>query len=106
MPEHLVRLHLPLSNSGLGTPEEFDRWSELEEALDSLVEEKGVGSLDGNEIGGGEYTIWLYGPDGNRLAEVVISAAKAFGIPPGASVFLRHGDVEDPGAKEEIRPVA
>ncbi len=104
--EHLVRLHIPLSNESFGDTEEFDRWLELEDVLDTVATRAKVGSLDGNEIGGGEYTIWLYGANGARLAEVVKTEALKFGVPAGSTLFVRHGGVEDRNAREETIPVS
>lgn len=69
---------------------------ELEDILDEAAKKAGVGELDGNE-----YTIWLYGPNAAALADVVRKTALQQNLPPGCTLFLRHGGVNDPDAKEE-----
>jgi hypothetical protein len=101
----LVRLHIPLDGKP-ATADPFAKYSQLEEVLDAAAKKAGVGSLDGNEIGEGEYTIWLYGPDATKLAEVVKSALKGKALPKGCKLFLRHGGVNDATAKEETIPVS
>ncbi|MEZ0327264.1 MAG: hypothetical protein ACAH95_15305 [Fimbriimonas sp.] len=95
MEDHLVRVHLPMSE------EKLDRCAELEDLLGERVNAAGVGQLDGNEIGGGEYTIWLYGPQAVPLAEVVRHALEDQDLPAGSTMFMRHGGVNDRTAKEE-----
>lgn len=97
---HLVRLHIPVRGE-MGDDDEFDRWVALEDALGEAAEAAGLGELDGNEIGDGEFTIWLYGPDAARLAQLVKEKALDHNLPPGCRLSLRHGGVEDLGAKEE-----
>lgn len=100
MEEQLVRLHIPLKGDSAAT-DALSRYSKLEDDLDAAVKKAGVGELDGNEIGGGEFTIWLYGRDATKLAEVVKSALKGKALPKGCKLFLQHGGVNDSTAKEE-----
>jgi len=100
MDEQLVRLHIPLKGTA-ATKEELDQYAKLEGELDAAVTKTSAGQLDGNEIGEGEYTIWLYGRDATKLAEVVKSALKGRTLPKGCKLFLRHGGVKDATAKEE-----
>lgn len=104
MDEHLVRVHIPLK-AAMPTTEEFDRFVALEDELDEAVQEAGVGALDGHEMGGNEYTIWLYGADGGKLAEVVKKALEKESLPPGSTLFVRHGGVEDESAMEQTIPL-
>ena len=96
MSDQLVRLHLPFRGM-----EDFDRWAELEERLGDAAERAQTGELDGNEVGEGEYTIWLYGDSAARLAETVRTALVHEQLPPQCYLFVRHGDVSDADAKEE-----
>ncbi len=99
MSDHLVRVHIPF------TDDTFDRCVEIEDLLGERVDAAGVGALDGSEVGGGEYTIWLYGPQAVPLAEVVKHALEEEDLPPGCKLFLRHGGVNDRPAKEETLPL-
>ena len=98
--QQLVRLHIPLKGDS-GTKEAFAKYAALEDVLDAAATKAGVGELDGNEMGEGEYTIWLYGRDATKLAEVVKSALKGRALPKGSKLFLRHGGVNDSTAKKE-----
>lgn len=100
MSDHLVRLHIPLIDE-MPVEAEFDRYTELEDALDEVVQGAGVGSLDGNEAGGNEYTIWFYGPDARHLSEVIKKALESKHLPPGCKLFVRFGGVNDKSAREE-----
>jgi hypothetical protein len=61
----------------------------------------GVGYCDGNEIGGEEFTIWMYGADAAPLAEFTKTVALDHNPPPGCSLFIRHGGVQDEDAREK-----
>ena len=100
MDDHLVRLHIPLG-SEMGDEQERERWFELEDLLGERVDAAGVGELDGNEVGGNEFTIWFYGPQAVPLAEVIKHALEDHPLPPGSTLFLRHGGVNDPNARQE-----
>jgi hypothetical protein len=100
MDEHLVRLHIPIRGA-MGDHEEFEKWTTLQEALDEAAQQAGVGYCDGNEIGGEEFTIWMYGPDADPLAELTKTTALDHNLPPGCSLFIRHGGLNDEGAREE-----
>jgi hypothetical protein len=95
MSDQLVRVHLPFRDE-----RDFDKWAEIENYLEEVVEQERVGMLDGNEIGQGEYTIWLYGPDADRVAEVVKNALAPKSLPPECYMYLRKGSVDDESAEE------
>jgi len=100
MDEQLVRLDIPLGSAS-DAKKLFDEYSKLEDELDAAAKKAGVGSLDGNEIGGGSYAIYLYGRDSTKLADVVKSTLKGRALPKGCKLVLRHGGVNDKTAKEE-----
>lgn len=99
--DQLVRLHIPLSDGDLGTDEERRRWDDLENLLEKTVQSEGIGDLDGNEIGGGEYTMWLYGRDSTVLANRVKSVCRQQNLPTGCRLYVRHGGIDDNDAPEE-----
>lgn len=100
MSEHLVRLHIPLAEA-MTTGDEFDRYSDFEDRLDEAAKEAGVGYLDGNEVGGGEYTIWLYGASAQPLADIVRDMVAKENLPTGCTLFVRHGGTSQADALEE-----
>ncbi len=98
--QQLVRLHIPLSGA-LPTKKESDQYAKLEDDLNVAAKKAGVGKLDGNEVGDREYTIWMYGRDATKLAEVVKSVVKGRALPKGCKLFLQHGGVDDSTTKHE-----
>lgn len=72
---------------------------ELEDELAEVVADAKVGELDGHEIAvdGGDATLFLYGPDCDRLFASIRSALNAREFMRGATATLRRGA---PGAEE------
>lgn len=99
-PEHAVILHYALTDDEHGTVEEREAIFALEDRLVNLIESQQLGEHDGNEFGGGEATIYCYGPDAGRLFAGIESAARAFPARP-ACAYLRYGPVSDAKAREE-----
>jgi len=95
----LVRIDIPLAEGAFGLAAERDRWFGLEDDLEEALEGSPLGELDGNEIGEGSYSIYLYAKNAVELADFVRTRLPA--MPPGTTMFLRHGDVEDKNAREE-----
>lgn len=94
--EHAVLIHLRLSDSAFGTPDEIEHLQALEVELEDAIARAGVGELDGNEIGGGEYVIYTYGPDADRLFGVVEPLLRASSSAREGFVLKRYGGPEDP----------
>lgn len=100
VPEHAVILHYALSDDEHGTVEEREAIFALEDRLARMIESQQLGEHDGNEFGGGEATIYCYGPDAGRLFAALEPEARAFPARP-AYAYLRYGDVSDSSAREE-----
>jgi hypothetical protein len=101
--EHIVRLQIPLPGE-MPTPQEFERYSKLEDLLDAAAQKEGVGELDGNDFGGHEYAIWFYASNGARLAGVLKDALAPVELPTGSKLHIRYGGIDSP-AKVEIIPI-
>ncbi len=94
--EQAVLVHFQLSDSGFGAPSELEVLGGLAEDLREVVAEKAVGEYDGHDVGEGQYTLYLYGPDADALFDVIepvlvqqkwptnVVAVKRYG-PPGAT---------------------
>jgi hypothetical protein len=63
----IVHSALPLVESD----ELFRQIEALEDQLHSVIAAAGVGEFDGNEIGQGELTLYMYGPDAEKLFAVI-----------------------------------
>lgn len=92
---HAVLLHFKLSGDEHGTEEERAEVFAIEERLEQLVAASGAGEFDGNEFGGGEAVLYLYGPDKDALWRAIEPQVRACSLRP-AYALLRAGgpDVE------------
>ena len=97
--EHRVVLHLPLS-AGMGTAAERRAINVIERRLRAALEKTpAVGDYDGNEIGGGDFAIFLYGPNAAALFTAIRPILAHIPLPPGAYANLYDAD------KDETRTV-
>jgi len=86
-----------LSDDGSGTSEERQRVFKLEDEMMRVIEESGVGEYDGNEIGGGFFTLYMYGPSASQLWKIAEGILTRFEPSPGSYAITRYGK---PGARE------
>jgi hypothetical protein len=98
--EQAVLIHFRLSDGAFGTPEEVTQLMDLEQRLETAIESSGAGELDGNEVGGGEFVVFIYGPDADRLFAVVEPLLRESPLASGGFAVKRYGAADDPGARE------
>lgn len=94
--QHAVLVHFRFDGSDL------QPLYELEEKLTSAIEAQRAGEFDGDEVatdGSHEATLYMYGPDADRLFEVVRPILEATPFMRGASVIKRYGPPAD-GTRE------
>jgi hypothetical protein len=96
--EHAVILHYKLSGDGVGTEAEREAVYALEDRLIGVIAESRSGEFDGNEFGGGEAVLYIYGPDKDRLWAAVEPVAKNFPLRP-AFALVRVGGPEVTGER-------
>jgi hypothetical protein len=96
--EQALIVWVRLSNDDSGTEQEREKLFKLEDELIPLIEKSGAGEYDGNEIGGGFFTLYMYGSSASRLWEAISPTLKRFQVPSGSYAIKRYGK---PGAKEE-----
>ena len=70
----------------------------LEDLLIATIEKAEAGEFDGNEVGGGSCTLYMYGPSADRLFDVVFPILVERDLPAGSHVMKRFGG---PGARAE-----
>jgi len=99
-PQHAVLAHLKLADSHLGSEADVQACQALETRLESDIHRAGVGELDGNEIGGGECVLFMYGPDADRLFQAIEPALRSSPFARGGWVLKRYGNPDDPAARE------
>ncbi len=80
--------------------EDLDESIPVQEELFALLENSDIGIFDGNEVGGGQLVLFLYGPDAEALFKFVEPTLRASEFCKGARVVIRWGQ---PGApKREL----
>jgi hypothetical protein len=78
---------LKLSNNLLGTNAERQAIEALADELAALLETGDLGEYDGEELGGGECTLFFCGPDPDRLLAELRPVLKRSPLCRGASVI-------------------
>jgi hypothetical protein len=78
------------------TNEDLDGSIPLQERLHKLLTESSVGMFDGNEVGGGELVIYLYGPDAELLFKHIEPTLRADEFCTGARAVIRWGGPNAP----------
>jgi hypothetical protein len=97
-PEQAVLVHLDGQGLPANVYEEHDL-STIEDQLEQILGRKKVGSLDGNEIGPTGATLFMYGPDAEKLFSAVRPTLEAYPLCQKARVVIRFGG---PGAAERV----
>ena len=95
MAEHAVIIAFRYESTDL------DRLFELEDKLEKAISAAGVGEYDGNEIAadGSVGTLYMYGPNADRLFEVIEPIIRACSFMKGVRVKRRYGSAQS-GANE------
>lgn len=99
--EHAVIIHFSYGSTDL------QPLFALEEQLEQAIAAAGAGELDGNEVAadGSDARLFLYGPDADRLFEVVRPVLESSPLMRGARVVKRYGPPE-PGVRKATVVVA
>jgi hypothetical protein len=99
-PEQAFIVTLKLSDDEFGTEDEGDRIFELSERMIRAIEQARAGEFDGNEFGGGQCTLFMYGPDADALCAAVDPILRESPLAQGAVAVKRYGDAADRNAPE------
>jgi len=75
---------------------------EFEKGFEAAIADSGLGDYDGNELAvdGSDGTMYIYGPDADKLFAFVKPRLLAAKILKNIRVTLRYGAVDDPHARE------
>ena len=86
-PEHAVIVHFLFGLNDLSPI------FALEDQLESAISNAGVGEYDGNELAadGSDGILYMYGPDGDRLFDVIRPILELSPFMKGAKVIIRYG---------------
>jgi len=100
--EQAVLVTIDLTGDELGTGEEREAVSALGAALGAAVADAGAGEFDGDEFGGGEAVLYLYGPDAEALFAAIEPVLRADPLAGRIEVVRRAGP---PGSAEKRSPL-
>jgi hypothetical protein len=97
-PEHAVLVQFAYGSTDLS------RLFALEERLEAAIAAAGAGEFDGNEVAtdGSDGTLYMYGPDADKLLAVVRPTLEATDFMRGARVRLRYGPPVDGVREAEV----
>jgi hypothetical protein len=93
--DEVVEIHLPMSH------EPADSYFACEEAVTQALESGELGYVDGNDIGQGEFTLFLMGPNGRALLDTVRPLLPTGLLHPGAHAVIRR-DNNDEVTEEKV----
>jgi hypothetical protein len=96
--EQALIIAIPLRSGKSGNADELKRLHALEDQLIVAIKESRAGEYDGDEIGEGVITIYMYGPSAERLFAVVRPTLTRFRPPAGSFLIKRYGK---PGSKQD-----
>lgn len=94
----LLRLRLPESQA----EDEAPAIVALEESIEHALRRHRAGELDGHDLRDGVWTLYLYGPDANRIYESVAEVLREVRLDPSSHAVMRFGGR---GAREERAPL-
>jgi hypothetical protein len=100
--EQAVIVHIPLTDVPFGSERERQVLSALGDELDRVIKNKSVGEFDGDEYGGGECRLYMYGPDADALFAIVQPVLLSASITKGGFAIKRYGKGQDAKAKEVV----
>jgi hypothetical protein len=76
--------------------EDFDIMIGISDKLIEAIENSGLGMFDGNEIGGNETVLFMYGPDAELLFQRIEPILREDEFCRGAKVVIRWGGHDAP----------
>ncbi|MFN0133968.1 MAG: hypothetical protein ACKVW3_15740 [Phycisphaerales bacterium] len=88
--QHAVLLYLKTAGE-MPPQEEMNRYHRLQDEIAKAVNAKGVGELDGDEWGDGRCTVYLYGPNAERLWDAIAPVIEKHPLPHGSVAIKRFG---------------
>ena len=92
---------------GTGLPDQVYEECDTSTIEDQLIEVLGrdnLGEFDGNEVGPTETTLFLYGPDAERLFVGVEQTLRDYPLCQGARVIIRRGGPGAPQREFRLQP--
>jgi len=94
-----VIVHIKLSGGEHGSEEERDSVHRMTDRLAEVIAIAKAGEFDGDEFGGGECTLYMYGPDANRIFSLIFPLLKDWEPLKGGYALKRYGPPGSPTEK-------
>lgn len=88
--EQAVLVHLDCRTLPEHIYEQYDL-ATIEDRLIEVIKREQLGEFDGNEIGSDEATLYMYGPDAERLFAGIESTLREYPLCQRARVEIRRG---------------
>jgi hypothetical protein len=97
--EHAVIVHLSLGGNDFEAEAARDDVRALEREIEAVLDAHDLGELDGDEFGGGEAILYLYGTDADSLFGSIEPLLVRSSLSP-VHAILRYGEASDAAARE------
>ena len=99
LPKECIAVYFKLETANFGTIEEMQEIHSFAGQLAQTIEASKTGVYDGDEFGEGECGLFMYGPDADRLFDVVYPLLSSWEKMRGGRIIKRYGQ---PGRSETI----
>ena len=99
--EQAVLIHLNGTDLDQQIYEKYDS-STLEDQLAQAVQTSGLGEFDGNEVGPTTTTLYLYGPDAEKIFSRIEPILRGYPLCERAEVVIRLGKPGSPERKVSL----
>lgn len=86
-----IAIYFKVSNDEYGTDEERDVIHHFTDILAEVILKSGAGVFDGDEFGNGECGLFMYGPNADRLFNVVEPLLRGWKPLRGGYAIKRYG---------------
>jgi hypothetical protein len=96
--KQIVLVHLKLSDGDMGASGEAGQLFDVEDAVEAALGDKG--EFDGNEVGGGFFTLYIYGPDSQVILKAIAPALKNPLVRKGS--YIEAGPEADPAKRQRL----
>lgn len=90
---HAVLVHLELSQPQFGTESEREAIFALEDEIIAALGD--LGEFDGNDFGGGECVLYMYGENADDVLKAILPVLKASPLSRNGYVIKRYGEADD-----------
>lgn len=100
MAEQAVIVHLPLSDDRFGSSEEQQAHFALQEKVAEAIDDAEAGEFDGDEIGQGEWVLYMYGANADKLFSAIQPVLESSPLAAGGYAIKRYGEAADRDARE------